>query len=205
MNPFIRFLIAALVAAGAPLSAPAQDNVRTVENDTYRYTFTVDQLAYGRLDDVYMTYVVENVSDAPVQFDVCGCGVEFYAVRDTFSLGEDGSEIAGCDACPTCFVDEVCSFDPCEAPIELLPGESYLFEWTWDRQICPEDYGWDPTYGNVGRFTAIAGWNACPVGCFTDVLEIPIEVTIALPVQPLSWGVLKSRFYTPDPPEDPQP
>jgi hypothetical protein len=205
MNPFTKLLIAACVAAGLALPAFAQDNVRVEEDGPWRYTFTVDQLVYGFLDDIEMNYRVENISAVTDTFQVCGCGVEFYVVRDTLSLGEDGSEVAGCDACPVCFLDEVCSFDPCEAPIVLAPGEFYDFPWAWDRARCEGDFGYPGGLGNVGTFNVIAGWNACPVGCFSNVLEIPILVTTQTPVDPVTWGTLKSRFGAPDPPEEPQP
>ena len=43
------------------------------------------------------------------------------------------------------------------------------------------------------------------VGCFSNVLEIPILVTTLTPVDPVTWGTLKSRFGAPDPPKESQP
>lgn len=190
----------AVVSLALVLLAPgaAEGQVSVSRRDgPFLFTLTVDRLEYGFFDEVQTLYTVRNVTGTAASVPVCCCGFETWVLRDSTCVpGAPDCEIAGCDACETCFEDTSCLFDPCE-PLALAPGETFEFPWTWDRHLCIYDFGYDPVYGNVGRFVVMAGYQECDGGtALSSVLEIPVEVTTITPVVPARWSTLKARHGT---------
>jgi len=177
---------------GLPAAAAAQASVHK-DDGTFEYVMTVDQLVYGLFDSVHVSYSVTNITETRENMNVCCCGVEFFAVRDSSCVfGADTCEVAGCDACPVCFDGDGCSFDPC-SPISIPPDSTVEFRWDWAREVCPEDFGADPLFGNVGTFRIVTGYHVCDGGDYANRLEMGITVTTRVATLPTTWGSLKTR------------
>lgn len=186
-------LLGVLGLAPAP-PARAQISVSSADS-TFRYTLSLDKQVYGLADSVFATYTVANLTDSLVELPLCCCGVEFYAMRDSACrLGDDECEIAGCDACPVCFPTLNCELDPC-IPVPVAPGTTRTFRWRWGKsEVCINDFGADPQFGNVDSFRVMAGYQECGTGLRVHVLDIPIHVLRTVPVIPVRWGTMKTRY-----------
>jgi hypothetical protein len=192
LTPAILGVMIGLSVVLTPSPALGQADVSRTEG-AFLLTLTVDKLVYALFDTVHVVYTVENTSDTTAWFPLCCCGVEFFAVRDSScTLEDEDCQVAGCDACETCFPDNDCSFDPC-IPFPLAPGQSQTFVWDWDRVLCPLDAGYDETYGNVGTYRIEVGYRDCADGALRGRLSIPIEILTQVPVRRSTWGGMKAN------------
>ena len=192
-----RILVAAAVMAwlgSAPSEAGAQARVRS-DDGIFEYVMQVNRRVYGLIDTVHVSYTVHNITDTTQVMNVCCCGVEFFAVRDSAcTFGGDGCEIAGCDACPVCFEGDGCSFDPC-SPITIKSEASVVFTWDWSRDVCPWDFGFDPVWGNAGTFRLVTGYHVCDAGPgLQNALDMPITVLKQVATFPRTWGSVKALY-----------
>jgi len=170
------------------------------EDEQFRYKFRIDQLEYGRIDTIHVSYSITNKTPQALELPMCCCGVEFFAVRDSSCwLGEENCQVAGCDACDVCWDDDPCQNDEC-TPIPIGPGETRELFWNWDTEVCPRDIGFDGQFGNIGWFRVIAGWHHCDVPGLTNMMSAQIYIATRVPVRPMTWGGIKVLYGREDPP-----